>query len=126
DIRIEKDGTTYSPWVLDPDNPSAAATTGDNFRDNVEQIVIPAPAEGDYTVTVSHKNSLQGGSQAYSMIVSGLEDATATITSVTLPSDTFTWTGTAVATININRPAPAGGVTVNPRASSLLNVPASV
>ena len=126
DIRIEKDGTTYSPWVLDPDNPSAAATTGDNIRDNVEQIVIPAPAEGDYTVTVSHKNSLQGGSQAYSMIVSGLEDATATITSVTLPSDTFTWTGTAVATININRPAPAGGVTVNPRASSLLNVPASV
>lgn len=126
DIRIESNGTTYSPWVLNPDTPAAAATTGDNTRDNVEQIVIAAPAAGDYTITVSHKGSLQGGSQAYSLILSGLQEAEATITSVTLPSDTFSWTGTAVATINLNRPAQSGGVTVNPRTSSLLNVPASV
>ncbi|WP_461788442.1 S8 family serine peptidase [Pedobacter sp.] len=72
DIRIS-DGTTYLPWVLDPANPSAAATTGDNFRDNVEQIFIDGAVPGkSYTITVTHKNSLQSGSQAFSLIVTGI------------------------------------------------------
>ncbi|HIK10546.1 MAG TPA: Ig-like domain-containing protein [Oscillatoriaceae cyanobacterium M33_DOE_052] len=47
------DGTIYRPWVLDPNNPSAAASKGINNRDNVEQIFVPpnSPA-GDYTVIV--------------------------------------------------------------------------
>lgn len=47
------DGTIYRPWVLDPNNPSAPASTGINNRDNVEQIFVPpnSPA-GDYTVIV--------------------------------------------------------------------------
>ena len=72
DIRVS-DGNTYSPWVLDPTNPSAAATNGDNFRDNVEQIYIANAIPGkSYTITVSHKNSLQGGSQPFSLIVTGV------------------------------------------------------
>lgn len=72
DIRVS-DGTTYLPWVLDPANPSAAATTGDNFRDNVEQIYIANAVPGkSYTITVSHKNTLQGGSQPFSLIVTGV------------------------------------------------------
>lgn len=72
DIRVS-DGTTYLPWVLDPANPSAAATTGDNYRDNVEQVYIDGAVPGkSYTITVTHKNSLQGGSQAFSLIVTGV------------------------------------------------------
>ena len=43
--------------------PGAAATRGDNFRDNVEQVVIASPAAGDYTVSISHKSTLAGGPQ---------------------------------------------------------------
>ena len=71
DLRVEGAGAQHSPWILDPDDPSAAAGRGDNFRDNVEQIVIDHPAPGTYAVRISHKGSLKGGSQRFSMIVSG-------------------------------------------------------
>jgi PKD repeat protein len=74
DIRITKTGNpnAYMPWILNPSLPSTAATTGDNIRDNVEQILIASPTAGTYTITVSHKGTLVGGSQNYSMIVSGI------------------------------------------------------
>src|SRR5690606_1522253 len=40
DIRISNASMSYEPWILDPANPEGAATTGDNFRDNVEKIFI--------------------------------------------------------------------------------------
>ncbi|MFN3315509.1 MAG: T9SS type A sorting domain-containing protein, partial [Raineya sp.] len=62
----------YYPWVLNPATPAAAATKGDNFRDNVEKIIIDNPVVGaTYTIEICHKGTLQGGSQAYSMIVTG-------------------------------------------------------
>jgi hypothetical protein len=57
----------YEPWVLDPANPAAAATTGDNFRDNVEQVYAADLPAGDYEVTVSHKGTLSGGEQDYAL-----------------------------------------------------------
>ena len=71
DLRVTEGGNTYFPWILDPANPSNAATTADNFRDNVEQVYIASPSSGDYTITVNHKNSLTNGSQAFSLIMSG-------------------------------------------------------
>ncbi len=72
DIRITKGATTYMPWILDPGIPSAAATTGDNIRDNVEKIEVSDVEPGaTYKITVSHKGTLARGSQAYSLIVSG-------------------------------------------------------
>ncbi|WP_291720596.1 GEVED domain-containing protein [Bernardetia sp.] len=72
DVRVAGGGTTNFPWVLNPASPNSAATKGDNFRDNVEKVYIPNPVAGQtYTITVSHKGSLQSGSQAYSLIVSG-------------------------------------------------------
>jgi hypothetical protein len=75
DLRIKDNVTNkiYMPWILDPTRPSNAATTGDNIRDNVERVemtdsLIPGRS---YTVTVSHKGTLQRGSQAYSLIISG-------------------------------------------------------
>lgn len=72
DIRITKGATTYFPWILDPATPAAAASTGDNFRDNVEKVEVGDVVPGmTYTITISHKNTLARGSQAYSLIVSG-------------------------------------------------------
>ncbi len=76
DIRLirKSDNAVVLPYILNPANPSAAATTGDNFRDNVEQIFIAAPQAGEYRLVISHKNELhEGKSQAYSLIVSGVE-----------------------------------------------------
>ena len=65
DLRvISPDGqTTHLPWVLDPAddpaNPLKKATVGDNFRDNIEQVVISNPVPGDYTLQITHKGSLK-------------------------------------------------------------------
>jgi hypothetical protein len=73
DIRITKGSTTYYPWILDPNNPANAATKGDNIRDNVERINIDSVVPGQtYIITISHKGTLSSGSQAYSLLVSGV------------------------------------------------------
>lgn len=70
DLRIIEAPTTHFPWVLDPANPAAAATTGDNFRDNVEQVEVFDAATGPYTIEVSHKGTLLGGAnQDYALII---------------------------------------------------------
>ncbi len=75
DMRITNNPTVYEPWVLDPDNPSSDATTGDNFRDNVEQILVEDPEVNDvYTITIDHKDTLEGGSQDFSLIVTGIRE----------------------------------------------------
>jgi len=73
DLRIyDESDTAYFPWILDPANPAETATTGDNFRDNVEQVFIENPVEGEtYTITVSHKGTLSD-SQEFSLIVNGI------------------------------------------------------
>jgi hypothetical protein len=74
DVRIVGPGGSprYYPYILDPANPAAPATTGDNTRDNVEQIYIPSPpTPGVYTVQVSYKGSLTNGQQYYSLFMSG-------------------------------------------------------
>lgn len=73
DLRIRDTKTTYFPFVLDPDNPKAPATAGDNERDNVEKIIIPKPEAGDYEIVVSHKGVLEEKEQAFSLIVSGIK-----------------------------------------------------
>jgi hypothetical protein len=71
DLRIRKGPSTYMPWVLNPASPAAAATTGDNFRDNVEQVVINGGGTGSYFVEVSHKGTLlNSDNQSYSLIIS--------------------------------------------------------
>ena len=71
DLRITRNADTYLPWRLDPANPADAASRADNFRDNVEQIVVNGVGAGDYTVTVSHKGVLlDSEAQPYSLIIS--------------------------------------------------------
>jgi hypothetical protein len=71
DLRITRGGNSWSPWVLDPANPAAAATRGDNFRDNVEQVKIDSADTCAYSVKVTHKGALlDGADQNYSLVVS--------------------------------------------------------
>lgn len=72
DLKITKDGTTYYPWKLDPVNPTNPATNNsDNNADNVEKVEIFNATPGTYTITVSHKGTLTGGNQNYTLIASG-------------------------------------------------------
>jgi hypothetical protein len=75
DLRItDEKGNSLLPWVLDPANPSRPASTGDNIRDNVEQVFIASPTLGaTYTVSIKHKRTLLNNSQPYSLIISGLQ-----------------------------------------------------
>jgi serine protease AprX len=71
DIKVSKDGIDYFPWKLDKTDPFMPATNNStNDVDNYERIDIQNPS-GVYTITVSHKGTLVGGSQNFSLIVSG-------------------------------------------------------
>ena len=77
DLRlIAPNGTTNFPWVLNPAARTNAATTGDNFRDNVERVDVGTPQNGLYRVRVTSKRTLlndQGmpADQRLSIVVSG-------------------------------------------------------
>lgn len=76
DIRISDGTTVFTPWVLSPDRPADPATNGDNIRDNMEQVYIANATPGKkYTITVTHKGTLSSGSQAYSLIATGIGGA---------------------------------------------------
>ncbi|MCU0421605.1 MAG: S8 family serine peptidase [Bacteroidia bacterium] len=72
DIRLtrQSDGQIFLPYILNPASPATAATTGDNIVDNVEQIHLATPVSGTYTLTISHKGTLSGGSQNFSLLIS--------------------------------------------------------
>jgi subtilisin family serine protease len=73
DLRLSRsaDGYVYQPWKLDPVHPSLAASQMDNRIDNVEQILIPAPSAGLYSLSISHKGALQNGQQSFALICTG-------------------------------------------------------
>ncbi|TAE04256.1 MAG: peptidase S8, partial [Bacteroidetes bacterium] len=94
DSRISYNGTTTFPWILDPANPNSAATQGDNIRDNVEQILLSSTTNGGvYTLTIGHKGTLQGNTQAYSIWITG---ATSVTEVGALPAMQFTTASTSV------------------------------
>ncbi len=62
-------GAAAWPWILDPSMPMNAATTGDNFRDNVEKIEFNNPDSRPYTLRISHKGTLVNGAQDFSLIL---------------------------------------------------------
>lgn len=84
DLRIERiDGEVFMPWVLNGAQPALAATRGDNTVDNVEQVVAADSGAQAYTVCVTHKGMLHGGSQTFSLLVSGAE--TISLTGESIP-----------------------------------------
>lgn len=69
---IASNNSVTHPWILNPVNPTDAATKGDNFRDNVEVVLLSQPVAGAaYTLQISHKGTLAGAQQHFSLIVTG-------------------------------------------------------
>ena len=70
DIRLNRvsDNEIFHPWVMQS-NYEQGAITGDNIVDNVEQIFLDTPLEGEYVLTVSHKGTLLDNTQSFSLIV---------------------------------------------------------
>ncbi|GAA4827636.1 GEVED domain-containing protein [Algivirga pacifica] len=68
DIRVTQNTSSFLPYRLTGVNSN---TKADNNVDPYEKVDI-ANASGSYTVTVTHKGSLQGGSQNFSLIISGI------------------------------------------------------
>ncbi|NQZ28549.1 MAG: S8 family serine peptidase, partial [Colwellia sp.] len=94
DLRVTAPNSQiFMPWVLDPLSPQNPASTGDNFRDNIEQIVIQSPVVGVYQLEISHKNNLlNGASQLVSIIITG---------NIPGEAPTITSSPTSVATIDV-------------------------
>lgn len=67
-ILIAPDLTEYLPWLLDPSNPSNAATNGIDNVNNIEQVVVD-PSPGTWTVRVTGSLVPQAP-QTYSLISS--------------------------------------------------------
>ncbi|WP_187478396.1 S8 family serine peptidase [Amniculibacterium sp. G2-70] len=68
---VGSNGVTYYPWKLQgmsaPADPATKTSTND--VDNFERVDIPNPS-GTYTIIVTHKGSLSGGNQNFSLIAS--------------------------------------------------------
>jgi len=74
DIRLIKlnDSSVFEPYILMPETPDAPAQTGDNFRDNIEQIFLASPDKGYYDLVVTHKDTLRDTIQQFSLISEGV------------------------------------------------------
>ena len=108
DLRVNgPGGTVHQPYVMPyvgdwtPAKLSAAATTGQNNVDNVEQVYIAAPpAAGVYTAVVTFTGALTGGMQNFSLVLTGgvtpAAAAAPIVSSITPASGS---SGTAVVTV---------------------------
>jgi len=72
DIVITQGSNEYYPWKLDLNNIYAGAIKGNNLVDNMERVDIEN-ASGNYTIQISHKGTLSGSSQTFSLVVSGVQ-----------------------------------------------------
>lgn len=73
DIKVTSaSGTIYYPWKMQGMAQSLNPPTNNstNNVDNFERVDIPLPS-GVYTISVTHKGSLAGGSQNYTLIATG-------------------------------------------------------
>ena len=83
---IAPSGAVYQPYKLDPAQPNAPATQGDNDVDNIEQIFLANPSEpGLYSVVIKVDGSLAQGAQTYSLFIDGAND-----TAKNRPAQTYT------------------------------------
>ncbi|PKV50194.1 Ig-like protein group 3 [Aquimarina sp. MAR_2010_214] len=86
DLRISKNSTTYLPYKL------TGATTNaktDNNVDPFERIAVNG-ASGTYTITVTHKGTLTGGDQNFSLIITGINDDASKTCNAVIPKKVST------------------------------------
>ncbi|MFZ6010673.1 MAG: GEVED domain-containing protein [Bacteroidota bacterium] len=81
DVRITQASSTYSPYRL---TSITTNSTGDNIKDPFERVDVSG-ASGTYTITVTHKGTLSGGSQRFSLIITGIS-GTPPVCNATVPT----------------------------------------
>ncbi|MBN8577042.1 MAG: S8 family serine peptidase [Cytophagales bacterium] len=70
DVRLRDDAGVFQyPWILNPNQVDAPAEKGDNIRDNVEKLEFTNLEPREYDLRISHKGSLAGGNQRFSIII---------------------------------------------------------
>jgi hypothetical protein len=70
DLWVTGPGGTFFPWKLDGSDPTSLATRDSaNHVDNVEQVLIDAPASGTYTIHVGHSGA--SFTRPYTLLLSG-------------------------------------------------------
>ncbi len=107
DIRVTQSNTTFLPYEL------TGATTNarrDNNVDPFERVDVSG-ASGTYTITVTHKGTLTGGSQNYALIITGISETPAvcsatvpvgrSISRVSASEATFTWNEVPAASYDV-------------------------
>lgn len=107
DLRITQNATTQFPWRLTGVNTN---DRGDNVKDPFERVDV-AGASGTYTVTVTHKGTLSGGSQNYTLIITGVSSTPVvcnpevptglSATGVGSSTASLTWNAVAAATYDL-------------------------
>jgi len=68
DIRVTNDAETFMPWKLTSVNTNEKE---DNIVDPYERVDVES-ASGEYTITITHKGTIEGESQKVSLIVTGV------------------------------------------------------
>lgn len=119
DLEIEQDAVVHLSWMLDPANPSTAATTGDNDRDNVEKIELASLSGSELLIRISHEGFL-GSPQAYSLVVSGADLPAPNWTDVTDPLLAGTANTSGVAFVDIDHDGDPDLYLANNGAANLL------
>jgi serine protease AprX len=105
DLKLLKDGVTYYPWKLNPDDPALAATNNtDNNVDNIERVEIFNATPGTYTIQVNHKGNLQGGSQNYTLIASTTNGLTLNNSDFVVDNNFFVYPNPAKNVLNYSNP----------------------
>jgi hypothetical protein len=99
---IAPDGTTHQPYILDPLQPAANATVGENTRDNVEQVLIGGPAAGTWRILVRAKESVLG-TQAFALTWTLAENPIAPCTTTVFPTSALLPETASTFTIQVAR-----------------------
>jgi hypothetical protein len=72
DLKVIHGSVTNYPYSLSYTYPTSNATyIAKNSVDNVEQVYIESPAEGEYTILVDYDGTLTDSEQWFSLVVSG-------------------------------------------------------
>ena len=80
-VLIAPDGRLHYPWVLDPANPSAAASTGINSRDNIEQVSVVNAATGTWSARITG-SAVPVGPQSFALVGEGISASNARILTI--------------------------------------------
>lgn len=97
---IGPDGHIYRPFILNPSVPSANATTGIDSRNNQEQVIIPSPAAGRWTIRIQASN-LPVGPQTYSLVFENAQTSNPVpVLNNFFPEKLFVGAQTATLTLN--------------------------